>query len=119
MKFPKTILTPAGEEIPLRMADLKGKGLGYWSLTKKEIVIEDNQPDAGKLVILVHEMLHLIDDQLVAAGALKRRTQHGFIHNSALPLVGLLSLNGFLRLSPEEFGEFLSLLKAEHGEEEE
>jgi hypothetical protein len=83
------------------MADLKGDGLGYWD-PGVEVVIEENQPELGKLIILVHELLHVIDDHLVAAGVTKRRTQHEFIRNAAFPLVAMLAQNGFLKDFPSE-----------------
>lgn len=46
--------------------------LGYLDTNNNEIVIEESLPDVGKVAILIHELIHLCDEQCVASGAYKK-----------------------------------------------
>lgn len=81
--------TRLGGRITVRTA-AKVKGLGYLDERTGEIVISDKQPRIAKFVVLMHELLHAVDCQLVGR-VTKRRVAHDWITNAAPTLLALLS----------------------------
>lgn len=66
------------------------KRLGWWAPDKSEIVLNPKQPHIGIDITFLHELLHCVDDQMVAAGIVKRRVPHAWIESAAMNLLWLL-----------------------------
>lgn len=71
------------------------KGLGYFDPAKREIVVGTEQEWVGANVILLHELLHAIDESLVSTGITKEHVDHEWIRSAAPNLLLLLVLSGF------------------------
>lgn len=85
-----------------------GSGLGHFNPQVGEIVIDADQPYAGKHIVLVHELLHVVDEMLVSCGHRKRRVSHDWISKAAPNLLACLIETGQWRgLSIEDLTEFL------------
>lgn len=63
-------------------------GLGYFDESTGRVVIEREQPEIGKHVILVHELLHVVESALAQVGI--QRPPEEFVTNAAPILLGLL-----------------------------
>lgn len=74
-----------------------GCGLGHFDPAKREIVVSPNQPRAGMHVVLLHELLHAVDEAMVGAGVTRRRTSHRWIESAALNLLLALVTAGLYR----------------------
>lgn len=82
-------ITAFGTPIKVREASLK-YALGSWNETTGEILIEKDQPEIGKYVVLIHELLHLAETMCLQAGIIKRRVSHKFIGSA--PVILFMSL---------------------------
>jgi hypothetical protein len=83
--------------------------LGYFDERTGKIAIAQNQPEAGKHIVLLHEFLHLVDAQMRSAGITKRRADHRWIESAAPNLLALLVLSGlYTGLSKEELLGFMA-----------
>jgi hypothetical protein len=73
------------------------------------IVIDPDQPKVGKHVTLIHELLHVVDDQMIGIGYTKRRISHHWIKGAAINLLALLVYSGVYKgVSEKEFAEFIN-----------
>lgn len=64
------------------------------------IVIGDHVPQALRPVILVHEMLHMVDQQIVGMGIQKRQIPHDWIINVSPLIAAFLIQAGFWKGGP-------------------
>jgi hypothetical protein len=104
--FKRPIRFRWGDSVEIREGPTKE--LGHWDPKKGEIVIRPNQPEPGKHVVLMHELLHMVDDLLVQQGITKRRMPHDWITHAAPNLVGLLAAAGLYRgVTPRQFQRFV------------
>lgn len=104
--FNQTI-TCLGDPIVIREEPLS-KGLGYTDESTGTIVIDSRQPEAGKHVILLHELLHLVDAMLVQSGLRKRRVDHEFIRHAAPNLLLVLVAAGMWKgLDFDDLADFM------------
>jgi hypothetical protein len=79
-----------GDRMSVR-TDAKARGrLGYLDERTGEIVIRADQPHVQKCIILLHELLHAVDAQLVGR-VTKRRASHDWITHAAPNLLAALS----------------------------
>lgn len=69
--------------------------LGHFDERTGQILIYPDQPEAGKHVVLLHELLHLVDATMRQTGVTKRRADHRWIESAAPNLLALLVLSGF------------------------
>ena len=69
--------------------------LGSFNEKTGEMLIHPNQPEEGKHIILIHELLHLVDAMLVQAGVSEKRVNHKFITTAAPGLLMALVSSGF------------------------
>ena len=95
MKTPITI-RELGEPITI-VEEPVGEGwgrLGYFDERTGRIVIGSEQPEAGKHIVLVHEILHLVDSMMRQAGVTRRRADHRWVESAAPNLLALLVLAG-------------------------
>jgi hypothetical protein len=83
--------TPIG--VSIREAPVDGKG-NYDERTCT-VTINPDLPTVGKHIIVLHELLHAVDAQLVATGISKRRVTHQWIKDAAPNLFLLLTAAGF------------------------
>lgn len=65
--------------------------LGYFDSENNRIVIDENQPLAGKIVTLIHEAMHLSEEMQLAQGIIKKRINHDFITNAAFAIAMVLA----------------------------
>lgn len=95
-KFPSEIRISDEQSFPIRqIADLPA--LGYMDRESGEIAIKENQPEIGKHIILIHEIVHHIAEQLIHAGAIKRQPDEAFITGAAPMLLNMLLGSGLYR----------------------
>lgn len=64
---------------------------GQWDEKTKTITIHKDLPPAGKLVILIHEMLHVTETVLISNKQMKKRVNHDFISAASFGIAYLLS----------------------------
>ena len=83
MTAPKRRFPTGCPEIGLTIRVGESAKLGHWDPQRQEIVVSPHQPEAGMHVVLLHELLHAVDDALVAAGVTARRTSHRWIESAA------------------------------------
>lgn len=82
--------------------------LGYLDTDAMRIVIHSQQPEAGKHLILLHEMIHAVAENMKAQGLCKRQPAEDFVANLAGGLFGMLAASGmWVGVSPEEAMEFM------------
>lgn len=70
------------------------KQKGYFDERTGEIVINSNQSEYEKDVILIHEFLHLTASGLKQMGIIKRQPDHKFITNCSQQLLALFVASG-------------------------
>lgn len=61
------------------------------------VAINPDQPEAGKHVVLIHELLHVIEKLLIRNKIIKRRVDHEFITNAPAALLHILTYLGFYK----------------------
>jgi hypothetical protein len=109
MKTPITI-RELGDPITI-VEEPVGEGwgrLGYFDERTGRIVIGSEQPEPGKHIVLLHELLHLVDATMRQAGVTKRRADHRWIESAAPNLLALLVLSGlYTGISREELLAFM------------
>lgn len=110
MELPRK-LTFGHHPIRIQEAALDGP-LGSWEANDGGvggvIRIERQQPWVGKWLVLIHELLHVIDDHLVAIGQQSRRSPHSFIRGAPINLLSLLIEAGLIRgISRRQFMSFI------------
>jgi hypothetical protein len=71
-----------------------GGKLGEAHLGTGEIRIERDQPEAGKHVILLHEMLHIAEERLCQCGILGKPSPEAYIEHMAFTLFAMLAGSG-------------------------
>lgn len=87
---------------------LAGGKLGYLDAGAMRIVIHSQQPEAGKHLILLHEMIHAVAENMKAQGLCKRQPSEDFVANLAGGLFGMLGASGmWVGVSPEEAMDFV------------
>lgn len=111
--IPKTIRTNSGQSFPVVQKTL-ACGLGYFDPNTAEIAIHKDQPEIGKWIILVHEMIHLICAGLKQDGTIKREPNHKTITYLAGSLVAMMACSGMLKgVNGEHVREFVKSLASE------
>ena len=78
-----------GGKLTVRTSNDTRGALGYFD--GESIVIKDDQSRVAKFVILIHEILHAVDRQLIVHGIRKRQVDHAWIINAAPNLLALFS----------------------------
>ncbi len=64
------------------------------------VTVSPDQPEVGKHITVLHELLHAVDAQLVAVGCTKRRVGEQWIEAAAPNLLIALATAGFWRGPP-------------------
>lgn len=64
------------------------------------IVIGEHVPEPLKHTVFMHEVLHMVDQQLVGMGVTKRQIPHDWIINASPLLVAFLVESGFWKNGP-------------------
>lgn len=72
----------------------KPGALGHFDERTGTVVIDPDQPEVGKHIVLLHEFLHAVDTQLILTGITRRRADHRWIASAAPNLLALLVLSG-------------------------
>jgi len=119
------IVDLSGARVPVIQRDGIDE-LGYWDNDNSEIVINSNQPEAGKVLILIHEMIHAAEDQLLAYGVLddeyaKHRDAVGeqLVTHLAPLLFQWMAVTGMLTvISPSKAEDFIGLQIASQSDAE-
>ena len=94
-----------GDRLTVRQAALGGP-LGYFDERTGEVVIEEDQPLAGKHIILLHELLHCASASMLRQGIIKRRPHEAWIENlSPNLLILLVALGLWPGLTLEDLSE--------------
>lgn len=84
-----------------------GGPLGYYDRILGEIALEIAQPEAGKHVVLMHELIHFAADCLVGNGAICRQPAEKFVEGAApILLHALVSAGLYSGLSERELDRF-------------
>lgn len=91
--IPKRVPYSMTQSLRVRQADL-GEKLGYLDTDVPEIVLHSEQPEIGKRIILLHELIHLVAEHLVSQGVIKRQPPEAFVENLAGGLFPMLALSG-------------------------
>lgn len=93
--IPVSIRVAINKSIPVIQKSLSGP-LGYFDGKAEEIAIEKDQPEIGKWIILIHELIHAIDEQYVSRGLYKQRLTEKQVESISAGLFACLTLSGGL-----------------------
>lgn len=96
MDLPHRIEMSPGASIELRLEDPGGGAVGSYDVDAGLIRISPEVPPEHRLEILLHEVLHAVEQMLVGAGELEGDVPHAFIEAAGAYLAQVLVLNGFL-----------------------
>jgi hypothetical protein len=111
---PMTINT-FGDPIYVREDSLP-EGYGQYDPTTGTIIIEKDQPEAGKHIILIHEIFHLIEHLCIDEGLIRDRVDHDFVTYAApILLKFLVDMGLYTKVTAEQLHEFMDLLGREGG----
>jgi hypothetical protein len=92
--------------IKILQVPLEGK-LGALNRATGDILIEPNQPEAGKHVILFHELFHYAAELMIQHGIIRRQPDEKFIESAAPIVLTFLVASGlYTGISKEEFKAF-------------
>jgi len=80
-----------GAPLSVRLGTPDPDALGHFDPRTGEIVIDPAQSYAARLAVLVHELLHAVDEQIVASGITRERISHTWITHAAPHLLAALS----------------------------
>ncbi len=82
--------------------------LGCIDCRKREILINPDQPEVGKRLILLHEMIHATAEAMKMNGDCKRQPSEAFVTALAGNLFVMLGLSGLWNgVSPAEVVRFI------------
>lgn len=100
--LPRRVCVAPGAFFAVREEVLEGK-LGYCDPKKMEIVVDSRLPWPGKNSILLHELLHVVEEKLLAAGVISRRPSHDYVTHASGVLFAILATSGLWNgVTPEE-----------------
>ncbi len=89
-------------------------GLASFDERNGELIIRGDLPEAGKHVVLIHELLHLAESMCEQAGILDERVNHDFIHQAApVILAALVDCGFYTGIGLQEMKEFIDQQMAE------
>lgn len=94
MKLPLTT-TILGDEITITEGKLNGK-LGQWDEATSTITLDSDLPAYGKIVILIHEIMHVIESMLLDNKIIQERIDHEYINGGAFGICALLTSAGVI-----------------------
>lgn len=80
-----------GAPLSVRLGTPDPGALGHFDPHAGEIVIDPAQSHVARMTVLVHELLHAVDEQLVASGITRERINHTWITYAAPHLLAALS----------------------------
>lgn len=69
---------------------------GFLNAHAGEIVIDPDQPEPEKWIILFHELLHMVEANLLESGIIRRHVTHDFITHAAPLMFGTLAMSGVI-----------------------
>ena len=96
-----------GDTITVSESSLDGP-LGHWDEKFGEIIIEKDQPKAGKHVVLIHELFHVAETACIQSGIMNRRVNHEFVATApAIILAALVKMGLYTGIGEEELLTFL------------
>jgi hypothetical protein len=105
--LPKRIITGPDSSLKVVQSALGGK-LGHLDTASQEVAVEKDQHKAGKHLILLHELIHLVAEHLKAQGIITRQPDEKFVTHLAGGLFPILALSGLWKnVSPQEMQSFL------------
>jgi Zn-dependent peptidase ImmA (M78 family) len=109
--LPKSIVVGPKQKMPVVEASLR-EGMGYFSPKLFRIVINSNQPHAGKHWTLLHELIHVASEKLKQGKIVKRQPSEEYVTNLAGALFPMLVYSGLWKgLTRKELDEFFKLQK--------
>jgi len=94
-EIPPLIMVEPTKVVKVVEKNLDGM-LGCWDSDNATIFIHQDQPSMGKWIVLIHEMLHMIEDQLKGHGVIPGRVDHDFITCASSLLFGWMGMSGLL-----------------------
>ena len=93
--IPDKVMVAPGQWIDVKQVDeVDGGALGCYDQRTGELTIKRGQPEAGKHVILFHELLHIAETKLKVAGVIDAYMPEEFIANCAGIMVAILAGSG-------------------------
>jgi Zn-dependent peptidase ImmA (M78 family) len=101
-RLPKSIKVTNKKEIKIEIQDLKEKHLGYWDPVKNIIIVSKNQSLYSQWVTLFHEVLHILDDELITRKQKPKVFTEKSIEFGASAMLGVLIRNNFINLIDKE-----------------
>ena len=72
-----------GASLTVRLGTPIPGAIGHYDRRAREIVISPALSHAGRIVVLVHELLHAVDEQIVASGETRYELPHEWITAAA------------------------------------
>jgi len=97
-----------GAPITVVQKALPANRWGHFDERNGEIAIESDQPEFGKLVILLHESMHVVETMLIQGKRMKRRVPHEFVTSAAFALATILVHAGAAGdISPRDWRAFV------------
>jgi hypothetical protein len=112
MTLPKKIQVAADKWFMVREDKIEDGKLGFIDFEKKEIVIDERQPAAGKYIILLHELLHFVDEQNLSYFCYKRGLTEKQVTYLASGLLPILVYSGLLKgVTRKQMDDFIQQIK--------
>jgi hypothetical protein len=95
MKLPVTFRS-LGAPITIKEQEIPD-ALGSWDEATGVLSLKPGQSEMGKVIILLHEALHVVETMMIQNGTLSRRVNHGFITGAAFGLGTILMHAGAIQ----------------------
>lgn len=93
-QIPDEIELSEGQSFLVFEEELYDKKLGCLDTGQGVILIEKNQPEVGKHLILLHEIIHLVAEILKEKGVLENKPDENFVKHCAGVLFPILAFSG-------------------------
>lgn len=105
MKLPVTFRALGA---PITIQEKEIPNLGSWDERTGAITIAPGQSEMGKVTILLHEALHVVETMMIQNKYLKRRVSHDFITGAAFGLATILVHAGAIQgVTPADWKAFV------------
>lgn len=98
--IPSKLRVCDGVDIPVNIKSIRS--LGLWSERDATITINPKSAEYERWIILIHELLHAIETQLIQGGIISRRVGEPFVQHASCLLVGILAQNDLFTPIPSD-----------------
>lgn len=103
-----------GDPVTVSYGEVSDGSLGQADQETGEIVIKEGQQPLGEIVILIHEVLHLVEGSALDQGIIEEGLPHDFVSGASCMIAIALARCGALStVSPESVSDQIKKLQPE------